>query len=343
MNVFSIEQLIGVLQNLKRPVSSLLDRYFPTVITFESEAVDVDVVPGKRRIAPLVSPLVEGHVVEAEAQTVNTIKPAYVKAKTRFNPQRAMKRAVGERIGGSLTNQQRADLILAQDLEMLTNMVTRRKELMASITLRTGKITLSGAKYPSTLVDFQRANGNTIADLTTTARWGDSAPKILKNLEDWALIGLKATGAGLTDVIMGVDAWQAFKEDSKVEKRLLQINAAGTMMERTAVSGEGLQFKGTLDGMNIYVYAGWYVDPDTGTETEVWPSKSVCVTTPLVEGQQLHGAIQDVDAGLRALEFFPKQWKEQDPSALWTMVQSAPLVVPQRTDASVYCSNVIDA
>lgn len=343
MDAYSTSTLIGVIQSLIRPVSALLDKYFPTVVTFDTEAVDVDVVPGKRRLAPLVSPMVEGKVIESLGQRVNTIKPAYVKAKIPFNASRAIKRAVGERIGGGISGQARMDLALASDLEDLIGMVIRRKEVMASEALRLGKITLAGEKYPTTVVDFGRAAGNTIADLLLTARWPDAASKPLRNLEAWSQVGLQASGANLVDVIMGTEAWTEFKEHASVEKRLLAINQAGTALDRIAQTSEGLVYKGTIDGFNIYVYAGWYIDPDSGVLTEIWPAKAVGLTSELIEGQQLHGAILDPRAGLQGLEFFPKQWYDEDPAALWTMVQSAPLVAPLRPDATVYCNNVIDA
>lgn len=343
-DIYTTNQLIGVVQTLIRPVSWLLDRYFPTITTFDTEEVHVDVIPGKRRVIPLVSPFVEGKIVDALAQRVNTLKPAYAKAKTPFQPNRALKRTAGEQIGGSLTAQQRHDLALTQHLEDLIGMVVRRKEVMASEALRTGKVTLVGDGYPSVTVDFQRNAAHTIAALSGgTNHWAHASSKPLRNLAAWATLGLQNGGANLVDVIMGADAWAEFSEHSTVEKRLLQINAAGTDMNRTIEPVEGGVYKGTVDGMNIFVYSGWYIDPVTGTETEIWPSKAVCVTSTQIEGEQLHGAIQDPRAGLAAMEFFPKMWMEEDPAMTWMMIQSAPLVAPRRPDAAVYCPDVVTA
>jgi hypothetical protein len=106
-------------------------------------------------------------------------------------------------------------------------------------------------------------------------------------------------------------------------------------------SNEGLQYKGTVEGFNIWVYAGWYVDPTTGTETEIWPAKAAALVSPLIEGEQLHGAIEDPAVGFRAVEVAPKMWQDNDPPLTWLMLQSAPLVAPRRPDASVYCADVV--
>ena len=52
-----------------------------------------------------------------------------------------------------------------------------------------------------------------------------------------------------------------------------------------------------------------------------------------------HGAIKDEAAGLQPLEFFSKSWTVEDPSARILLMQSAPLVVPYRVDAS-FCATV---
>jgi hypothetical protein len=43
------------------------------------------------------------------------------------------------------------------------------------------------------------------------------------------------------------------------------------------------------------------------------------------QGVRTYGAIKDRKAGLKALARFPKVWDAEDPSATFTMMQSAPL------------------
>ena len=47
-----------------------------------------------------------------------------------------------------------------------------------------------------------------------------------------------------------------------------------------------------------------------------------------------YGAIRDEDAGFQALPYFAKSWAEQDPSVRYLLMQSAPLTVPYRINAS---------
>ena len=57
------------------------------------------------------------------------------------------------------------------------------------------------------------------------------------------------------------------------------------------------------------------------------------------EGVRAYGAIRDEDAGFQALPYFAKSWKENDPSVRYLLMQSAPLTVPYRINAS-FCATV---
>ena len=73
---YDTNTLIQVVPNLKRAQKFLLDRYFTNVIMSDSEYVSIDVDVGKRRMAPFVSPLVEGKTVEQRRIQTNTFKPS---------------------------------------------------------------------------------------------------------------------------------------------------------------------------------------------------------------------------------------------------------------------------
>ena len=54
-----------------------------------------------------------------------------------------------------------------------------------------------------------------------------------------------------------------------------------------------------------------------------------------IEGVRCYGAIKDEQAGFQANRYFPKSWLENDPAVRWMLLQSAPLVVPYRPNASM--------
>lgn len=336
VDLFSTNVLNGVVANLKVPASGLLDRYFSQVVTETSEEIHFDVDDAKRRLAPFVSPLVAGKLVESRGYQTSTFKPAYVKDKRVFDANRPFRRAMGEQIGGTLDPATRMRAVLATELEDMVSNLTRRLEVMASEALRTGIVTVSGDSYDTVAVNFGRAAALTPTALASTARWGQSAAKPLDNLQDWADLVTKQSGAVPTDVIMGVDAWKAFRADSEVKSRIdLARSSGGQVLNQGAKMGEGLTLKGQVDGFNIFVYSGWYVDPADGQEKPIFPADIVVMTSPQIEGRRAFGAIRDEEAGFQAVPYYAKSWVEKDPAVRLVLMQSAPLVVPYRVNASL--------
>ena len=93
------------------------------------------------------------------------------------------------------------------------------------------------------------------------------------------------------------------------------------------------------DGFNIFVYSGWYID-DSGTEQPILPNGTVLMGSKQIMGYRAFGAIRDEQAGFQAVSYFVKSWVQEDPAVRYIMMQSAPLVVPYRVNAS-FCATVL--
>lgn len=330
---FSTNTMLGVLENLKRPNTGLLNAFFGTVTQSQTEHISFDVDEGKRYLAPFVSPLAEAPVKELRGQRVDTFTPAYVKEKARWTPDRALRRQVGEAFGGTLSPEQRRDLALANELQDQMDRILRRKEAMAFEALKEGKVTVVGEKYKEAVVDFGRdsALNEAANNLTGDARWSAANSNPMDNLDDLSGETVKLAGSPILDVVLDADAWKAFRKNKKVERDLeLPKYDAGTIMNLEPVA-EGLQYKGQYGGYRIWLYTGFYTAAN-GTETATM-SGGYAICVGAIDGIQHQGAIQDEEAGMQALEIFPKSWVTPDPSVRWIMSQSAPLVVPRRINA----------
>jgi hypothetical protein len=334
MDIFSTDALVAVVNDLRLPQTGLASRYFSTVSQDTSEEIHFDVDNKPRRMAPFVSPLVAGQVIKSRGFQTKTFRPAYIKDKRTFTPNRALRRAMGERIGGGeLSMEQRMQLLVVQDLQDQLEMIERRMEWMAAQALYGGSVTVIGEQYPNTVVDFGR-DASLSVTLTGGNRWGQVGIKPLDSLQDWSDNMVKLTGVGLTEVVMTVDTWKFFRADTDVKTRLDRFRGNSTM-QQNAHQMEGLVFQGMVDQFAIYTYSGWAVDPASGTETALLPAYTVLgLPAPeLVEGVRHFGAIQDHDA-LQAMAYYPKSWLEQDPSVRFLLMQSAPLLVPYRVNAT---------
>ncbi len=332
MDIFSTGVLKRVVTELPQPAPFILNTFFREEQLDTSEEIHFDVDTGKRRIAPFVSPIVAGKVVESRGFQTKTFKPAYIKDKRVFNPARALKRSIGERIGGEFTPDQRRAIMLATELQDQLDMLTRRMEVMAIEAMRTGKVTVAGDEYPSVEVNFGREATLTKA-LTLAARWGETGVKPLVDVKAWSMEVTQHSGTTANVVVMDAKAWDLFYADEGVQKELDRFR--GTASFNPIAAGEGGRFMGTIGDLEFWVYAGWYVNPANGNLTPYLPDYTVIVSSPQLEGVRAFGAILDEEAGIQALPYFPKSWVEKDPGVRYLLMQSAPLPVPYRVNASL--------
>lgn len=339
MDYFSTSALVGVVRNLILPQSFLLDRYFTQLAEFETEEIEIQVDKGKRRIAPLVHPTVEGKVVANRGYISNRFKPAYVKDKRVFQPGQALKRVLGESLGGQLSPEERRRRAIIASLQDQTEMLTRRLELMAAETLRRGKLLITGEGFEPVDLDFRRNPALTIA-LAGAKKWNQSTATPLDDIDAWSILQLQASGATLIDVVMDFDAWTVFRSNPQVQDELKRLAfASQTPLELGKEIKPGAQFMGTIRNRNVWVYVDWYVDPTSGNEVPMLPSGTVLFGSQQIEGLRAFGAILD-DEVLMPMAIYPKSWVTQDPSNRMLMLQSAPVTVPSRVDASG-CATVL--
>lgn len=331
-DVFSTNVLTGVVNSLQTPPQFLLDNFFRTVQTEQSEEVHFDVMNDVMKLAPFVMPTVEGQVVTEQGYTTKTFKPAYIKPKTPWDPNKAIKRTAGEAIGGSLSPEQRRNIQINNILGEHKVMLERRLEVMASEVIRTGQVTIVGDKYPQVVVSFGRDAALTFT-LDGSAEWGDSGVNPLDTLQDAALLVQEKSGATANQVVMDVKAWKLFRSDSYVKERLDKQRALSSVpaLSQNAILGSGAQYMGTVDLFEIYVYSGYY-KTDAGVLTKIIPDYTVLLAGDMM-GVRAYGAILDESAGMQALPLFSKSWVTEDPSRRWIMTQSAPILVPYRVNA----------
>jgi hypothetical protein len=338
MDIFSTSVLNRVVRSLAQPSSFLLDLAFRDVQTSDTQDIHFDVEKDKPRITPFVSPLREGKVVRGLGGEVKTFRPAYAKDKRYFDPSGALRRELGEQIGGSMTPQQRQSARLNREIQDQLRMLTRREEVMAAQALTTGTVTVAGEGYPEAVVDFGRASGLT-KQLTGGAAW-DTATTFIDNLEDWAEELQDESGAVAQIVIMDPKAWRLFRKNDEVKNLLDTRRGSGSSAESGPLArgtgSERARRTGTIGTFEFWVYQDKYIDPVDGQTKQLIPDNTLILLDPMnLEGTRAYGVIQDEKSGFASDRFFSKSWLEEDPAIRWLMLQSAPLVVPYRVNASM--------
>lgn len=339
VDLYSSAVLNRVVQDLKSVAVDpfLLNTFFGEVSVSTSEEIYFDVLSGKPRLAPFVSPLVEGQIVESLGYTTSSFKPAYVKDKRVFEDGKPVRRLPGQAIVGPIDPMDVRRINLAtESLDQLA-MLNRRLEWMAAKIMLTGSVTITGEKYPTTVVNFGRDAALTVVN-TGTALWTDAGSDPIADLENDATLIRTKSGANAIDVIMAQNVFGVFRAHSKVQALVKQDSGFSRRTDLDLGPNSmraGATYMGTFGAFNIWVYSDSFVD-ETGTVGQYIPDNYlVMAATGQVEGVRHFGAIKDESAGFQATDYFQKSWVMPDPAVRFLMLQSAPLVVPYRVNATL--------
>lgn len=348
MNIYDTNVLIQVVPNLMTSQNWLLDKFFPNITESDTEEVSIDVDVGLRRLAPFVSPLVEGKLVESRKFQTNSFKPAYIKDKRAPDLRKPIRRQIGERIGGQYSAAEREMLNLQFELTDQIDMINRRLEWMAASALQTGTVTVTGEGYETQVVDFGRSSDLTIA-LSGADKWpetveaGKTNTKPTDDIEDWAQRMLKESGAVATDIVFTTKSWKAFRLDTSVKDSAITFPALspfGNQINPGTQIKTGAVYKGRWGNYDLWVYNDWFIDPLDGKEKPMIADGSVIMSGADLMGTRAFGAIIDPAFNYGPMAYAPKSWLQHDPAQRFIMVQSAPLVIPSCVNASL-CAVVV--
>ncbi|MGI4764563.1 MAG: major capsid protein [Janthinobacterium lividum] len=345
---YTTAKLVQVVPNLKVSQNFLLDKFFPNVIEYDTEEVAIDIDIGLRRMSPFVSPLVEGKLVEQRRYVTNKFKPAYIKDKRAPDLRKPVRRQIGEKIGGEMTGEERFMANLQFEMEDQVDMINRRLEWMAASALTTGTVTIAGDGFQTAVIDFGRKASLTIA-LTGAAKWGATVnaqgrdTNIAGQLDAWGTRILKESGAVVTDIVFTNSAWTRFLSAEGVQGAIQYPTLAvdGNSLNPGSQIKHGAVYKGKWGQYDLWLYNDWYID-STGVEQPMLVDGSVVMSGgDALMGTRAFGMIYDPRFAYKAMAYAPKTWIQDDPAQTIMMMQSAPLVIPSRVNASL-CVIVCD-
>jgi len=340
---YDTAKLVQVVPNLKVAQQFLLTRFFPGIVTADTEEVAIDVDVGKRRLAPFCSPLVEGRLVEQRRIQTDKFKPAYIKDKRAPDLRKPVRRMIGERIGGEMSAGEREMANLQFEMEDQVDMIDRRLEWMAASVLQTGTCLIQGEGFPATLVDFGRDSRLTIA-LSGTGVWGyagnltaaglDPVPE--KTITQAQALVLQISGAQCADIVFTNTAWELFKNGVNVQGAINVPKLAdfGNRIQAGPQIARGGAYMGDWGMYRLWLYNDWFVDADD-YEQPMIPDGWIVMCGPDMMGTRAFGLIMDPKFNYEPMPYAPKTWIQDDPAQRFIMMQSAPLVIPSRVNACI--------
>lgn len=317
--------------------------WFPREVLSPTEEIMFDDLGYEdRRLAPFVSPMVQGRVMRDKGFVTKAFKPAYLKPKHAVRPDKALHRRPGEGIGGTLSPGQRYDAAVAAAMMSQMKMIDRRLDWMAARAIAYGAVVVSGEDYPEQNVDFGRDASLTVL-LTGTSRWGESAADPLDDIRSLRQAAFTLGGYPVNDLVFGPTAWSRFTADTAVAALLSTQSRGSTSDYRQPVMRDGtpFAFEGTIGNaaigsggeMSLWTYSNYYEETLDGNRVNYIDEDDVIgIGTPM--GVQAFGAVLDAEAGLASMRMFPKMWRNPDPSVTYVMTQSAPLMVPMNPNST---------
>lgn len=345
ITLYGTTELIQVQQRFPQLPDGFWRSKFNRTVTSDREEImferlDID----NRRLAPFVAPNVQGRVMRSQGFSARTFRPAYVKPKHVVDPTKAISRMFGEPLLGGLTMAQRFDAHVGNNMRLERESVERRWDWLASKALIDGFVVIVGDDYPAVTVDFNRDPSLT-ATLTGTARWDQTTTAApLDDLEDMSDDAFRLGNAPITDIVFGTLAWKNFLKNAQVLFLLNnQYRGSSSDFQRTSlVPQTNFQQMGFVGGpsgqFTLWRYSNWYSETDSDgrlTRKEFLDPRDVVGFGSAIDGIAAFGAIMDADANFVVeASMFPKMWKEEDPSVVYTLTQSAPLYVPTNPNNS---------
>ena len=331
VTMYDTNTLLGLYREVPAVSNYFRNLFTSSVVVSDNEYIDFEKIRGNRKLAPLVVPVNQGRPIYSEASSVTRLKPAYVKPKDAVSPARVIKRRPGEILPApnSLSPAARYNALVGDILRDHRESIDRRIEWLAARAIIDGKVTLESPDYPTVVVDFGRAADQTIT-LGSGQYWSDVDHDIMGDVQTWIdKVFAAPFGGPVNRLTVGSSVIGPMMKNKSVLAQLdTKVRGTNANLNTGLRAGDYSQFVGMLGpNIELWVNSDFYEKPD-GTTEKFLDAKKVLLSGPNVMGVEAYGAILDLDANLQPLQVFPKMWKQQDPSALFILTQSAPLFVP---------------
>lgn len=342
-DVLSWSTLTPAVNEMKAPNSLLKNMVFGRDVTVPTRNIELSFLDRGRRIAPFVERNGQAIMTEGRDETFRVIVPPHIRVKRPMTPSELLdKRRPGSVIfPGSRGIASAMREYMASELAMMSDDITNSEEYLCALALR-GAVSYSVADEAAFTITYPRSASHDIA-LGAGDRWNETTSNKRGDFLTAAQLVNDAVSLNVTDVFLGADAADAFLEDASGElttnldtRRL--ITGSVDLTQQFAESGA--MFLGTyVHGIRIWRYAR-QVDVN-GVATDLIRPKfaEFVARTPAAQFVTYYGAIEDMKAigagKVLQSKRFSKSWEVEDPSARLLLIESNPMPVMRRPDATV--------
>ena len=232
--------------------------------------------------------------------------------------------------------------LLAEDLDAHRRDHDYMLEIMCAQAAVYGKVTLysldNGSVEAKQIIDYKRPASHEI-NVSAADKWNAVSSDLVKQIEEaHRLIMEDCNGMAGTELIMGADAWNAFRRHADVKESIDNTKRldAGSHIDLTI----NAMYRGQWNGINLYVYNGWYLDVDN-TKKYYMPPKSALLITKAAENVIEYARPTD-EFCEGPTDYFVRSYREEiPPSPTFTYAESRPLPICFYPAWSVLFNNVV--
>lgn len=339
LDMFHWTSLTETVNKIEPPKTFILDKLFaPRTKQHYSKTIQVDIKIGSKKLAPFVKRTSGAHVVGLGSRESQMIEAPSIRLKKGLTADELFGiRPEGETIyvGSGQTVKSATEKRIAEELQELKDMITRRMEWMACNALSGGyQVQQDDIEFS---IDFNMPQANKPA-LQGGALW--SAPATADPLADiraWKLVVQNARGVVPTMAIARTEVITDLLKISSFKTALDNRNINyGQINLNNGLSDIGVTLIGIVEGVEIYEYNETYTSP-LGIVTPMIPADRFVMVSPKADNRLHFGVIDDFDVPQYiGVPFFSKSWEEKDPSVRWLLCASSPLPVPHEPETIIY-------
>lgn len=263
-------ELIKVVERIKPPATYLIDKLFPNTRQIMSDVLPVETLKQKRRLAPFLVKNTRGLNVAREKTSITLYQAPLMGARRVIGLNDIQRRYLGENaVYSTMTAEDRAGAMQAQDLLDLKKMLANRRAAMVAELVQEGKITIKEFADDGTIAD----TGNAIefsGFQKLTKNWTAASAKIADDLFEASETIQEAAGFVPDLLIVGKNVVKYMRDNTQFEKFLLSSNpnAAAWLNFTPKYLAPQVRFIGYVTSLNLEIvsYTETFVDDDGATK-----------------------------------------------------------------------------
>lgn len=336
MSMYTTSKLLAVTQKDFKFQPLFLSLFFHETYTFDTQLVNLALIPGDVEMAVYISPTVEGKVLRTRGGLTRQFQPGHVKPKHEVTADMLIRRLPDEdpaMLKDPAYNRVRLIKQNLKDEELSIQQVEERQAVDAVLK---GRYIMTGEQFEPVEVDMQRSPGNNIIQFGAGA-WSTRDRATFDPTDDIEQWALSASGV-INIIVMDPKAWALFRSFKAVKEKLDTRRGSNSVLE-TAVKdlGDVVSYKGMLGDVSIVVYSGQHIE--NGVKKNYLPDLTLVMGNTMARGIRTYGGTQDIEIiaeGVTKGTRFPKNWIQRgDVSREYTMTASAPLMLLADADEFV--------